>query len=249
MQNYRLDIAYDGSRYEGWQRQKRSENTIQGKLETVLTRMVGAPVEINGAGRTDAGVHAMGQVANVHLETTMEETEIAAYLNHYLPEDIGVQRVQRIDARFHARLSARGKQYRYRIETGYPKHIFERKYLWSYGEKLDVECMKQAASYLIGMHDFRSFCGNKNHKKSTVRTIRSIVFEERENELVITFTGDGFLQYMIRILVGTLVECGSGKRRPEDVLRVLAGLNREEAGFTAPACGLTLVSVFYGDEM
>lgn len=266
MQNYRLDLAYDGTRYEGWQRQKRTENTIQGKIEAVLSKMEGRAVEINGAGRTDAGVHARGQVANVHLATTRSADEICAYLNRYLPEDIGVNRVCAVDERFHARLSAVRKQYCYRIETGLPKHVFDRKYIWHYTEQslrrtkaaevceddgalaaaqLDVARMRAAADLLVGRHDFRSFCGNKNMKKSTVRCIERIDFAETKNELAITYTGDGFLQYMIRILTGTLLECGSGRRRPEEMEALLAACDREQAGFTAPACGLTLMQVWY----
>lgn len=245
MQNYRLELSYDGSRYEGWQRQKRTENTIQGKVEAVLSRMTGTKVEVDGAGRTDAGVHAEGQVASVKLDTVLSETEICRYLNHYLPEDIAVQRVSLADMRFHARLNAVSKWYRYRIETGLPKHVFDRKYIWLYGEKLDTEVMQKAAAVLTGTHDFRSFCGNKNMKKSTIRTIEEIRITETENEVILDYTGDGFLQYMVRILTGTLVECGSGKRKPEEMYSILNACSREAAGITAPACGLTMMGVKY----
>ena len=143
--NYRLDIEYDGSRYEGWQRQNRTTNTIQGKIEEVLSKMCETPIEIDGAGRTDAGVHAKGQVANVHLETEKSCEEICDYLNHYLPEDIAVQCVSEAEPRFHSRLLAKEKIYQYRILTGGHKNVFERKYVYPLQETLDIKAMKKAA--------------------------------------------------------------------------------------------------------
>ena len=151
--NYRLDIEYDGSRYEGWQRQNRTTNTIQGKIEEVLSKMCETPIEIDGAGRTDAGVHAKGQVANVHLETEKSCEEICDYLNHYLPEDIAVQCVSEAEPRFHSRLLAKEKIYQYRILTGGHKNVFERKYVYPLQETLDIKAMKKAAEKLYGGYD------------------------------------------------------------------------------------------------
>lgn len=243
--NYRLDIQYDGTRYEGWQRQKTSGNTIQGKIEEVLSRMLGTPVQIDGAGRTDAGVHAKGQVANVHMETEKSCEEICAYLNRYLPEDIGIQNVSQAQERFHSRLLAKKKIYQYRIAVGHHKNVFERKYQYPLHERLDVEAVKAAAKLLTGTHDFKSFCSNKKMKKSTVRTIFSIDVQALPGELRITYTGNGFLYNMVRILTGTLVEVGRGDRKPEEMTDILLACDRGAAGITAPAQGLTLLGVEY----
>ncbi|EJW94078.1 tRNA pseudouridine synthase A 2, partial [gut metagenome] len=166
--NIRMDIQYDGTRYGGWQKQKDTDNTIQGKLEAVLSKMCGEPVTVQGAGRTDAGVHAKGQVANARLETEKTCEEICEYLNRYLPEDIEIVQVMPVDERFHSRLNAREKVYQYRVVTGHHKNVFERKYQCPLHENLDVEAMKTAAKYLEGTHDFKSFCTNKKMKKSSV---------------------------------------------------------------------------------
>lgn len=242
--NYRLLIQYDGSRYDGWQRQKTTENTIQGKLEQVLGRMTGMPVEVKGASRTDAGVHARGQVANVHLPDGWKEREILDYLNQYLPEDIGVQEVQAVSERFHSRLNAGAKTYQYRISTDSTKNVFERKYIYPLNQPLDAERIKRAAWYLLGEHDFQSFCAKKM-KKSTVRRLDEIRVEQKKGELRITFRGSGFLYNMVRILTGTLIEVGLGEREPETMGELLARKERAYAGATAPARGLTLLEIQY----
>ena len=251
--NYRICLAYDGTRYDGWQRQGNTERTIQGRLERVLERMAGVPVEVCGSGRTDAGVHAEGQVANFHLEqkqasqgTFWEPEAICSYLNRYLPEDIAVLSCERAPERFHSRLSALRKTYRYQIETGPRRDVFARNYYYGLGQSLDEEAMRQAAAILTGTHDFRSFCGNRRMKKSTVRTIESISFCHPDaTRLHILVTGNGFLQQMVRILTGTLIETGLGKRRPEEMEAILAACDRQAAGFTAPAQGLFLAGVEY----
>ena len=243
--NYRLDIEYDGSRYEGWQRQKRTENTIQGKIEEVLSRMIGEEIEIDGAGRTDAGVHARGQVAHVHMDTEKTCQEICSYLNHYLPEDIEIRNVTQVDERFHSRLLAKEKTYQYRIGIGEHKNVFERKYLYPLHEELCGDRMREAAEKLEGTHDFKSFCTNKKMKKSTVRTIYEIKIEEYPGEITITFTGNGFLYNMVRILTGTLIEVGRGERDPKEMEAILLAKDRTRAGFTAPARGLTLLNIKY----
>lgn len=242
--NYRLLIQYDGSRYDGWQRQKTTGNTIQGKIEQVLGRMAGMPVEVKGASRTDAGVHARGQVANVHLPEKWTEEEILEYLNQYLPDDIGVQEVQAVSERFHSRLNAGAKTYQYRISTDSTKNVFERKYIYSLNQPLDTERMKKAARYLLGEHDFQSFCAKKM-KKSTVRRLDEIRLEQKNGELKITFRGSGFLYNMVRILTGTLIEVGLGQREPETMAELLARRERAYAGATAPARGLTLMEIQY----
>lgn len=243
--NYRMDIQYDGTRYGGWQKQKDTDNTIQGKIEDVLGRMCKNPVSIQGAGRTDAGVHARGQVANVFLDTDKTCEEICSYLNQYLPEDIEITRVTKVEERFHSRLNAKEKVYQYRVVTGVHKNVFERKYQCPLHENLDVDAMKKATGYLEGTHDFKSFCSNKKMKKSSVRTIFRIEIEDAGQEVKFTFTGNGFLYNMVRILTGTLIEVGRGDRRPEEMPRILEGCDRSLAGFTAPARGLTLLEVRY----
>ena len=242
--NYRLTISYDGTRYHGWE-SKKEVDTIEGKLEAVFARMTEQDVKIHGAGRTDAGVHAMGMVANGFLDTTLTPEEIKAYANHYLPDDIAVIAVEQVDERFHSRYAAKKKTYRYHIHMGEISDVFERKYEYQYEKTLDVERMKEAASYLIGTHDFTSFCGNKKMKKTAVRTIYEINFTKKGNDLWIDYRGNGFLQNMVRILTGTLIEVGDGRRAPEELPQILESKNRENAGYTAPACGLMLMEVHY----
>ena len=237
MKNYKMIITYDGTRYYGWEHQPTTDMTIQGKLESVLSAMTGTDVEVIGAGRTDAGVHAKGMVANVHMETKMKEDEICDYMNRYLPEDICVQEVRVASDRFHSRYNAQGKTYCYTCYVGDKKPVFNRKYVNIIEGKLDVEAMKRAADILTGEHDFASFCGNPKMKKSTVREIYSIDVSLK-----------GFLQYMVRILSGTLLEVGQGKRTPESMYELLEARNRSLAGATAPAKGLCLLKVDYSKE-
>lgn len=243
--NYKLTIQYDGSRYDGWQRQGNTDNTIQGKLEAVLSRLAGEPVELHGAGRTDAGVHAEGQVASVKLPGSRSAAEVMAYLNQYLPEDIAVIGAETVDDRFHARLSAVGKVYRYSLRVGDVPDVFRRKYQYRVEGPLNVAAMERAAALLCGTHDFRAFCANKRYKKSTVRTIHAIEIEQDGADLNLTYRGDGFLYNMVRILTGTLLEVGQGIRYPEEMPDILASLDRMKAGKTAPAQGLCLLKVEY----
>lgn len=243
--NVKLTIQYDGTRYDGWQRQGNTDNTLQGRLEGVLSRMVGKPVEIQGAGRTDAGVHAHGQVASVHLPEGYTPQEIQNYLNRYLPEDVAVVDVVEVGERFHARLSATGKEYRYHIRMGSVPDVFARKYQYRVEEPLDLDAMERAAGYLTGKHDFRSFCGNRRFKKSTVREVFHIGVEVCGSDLTLVYRGDGFLYNMVRILTGTLLEVGLGQRTPESMVDVLEARERTAAGKTAPAQGLVLQEVYY----
>ena len=243
--NYKLTIQYDGSRYDGWQKQGNTTNTIQGKLEGVLSRLVGGPVEVHGAGRTDAGVHALGQTASVKLPGNLPPEQVRDYLNSYLPEDIAVIKVEQAEDRFHARLSAKGKVYRYDIRLGTVGDVFRRKYQYRVAEQLDVTVMRAAAEILTGTHDFRAFCSNKKYKKSTVRTVSAVDIAVHDADMSITFQGNGFLYNMVRIMTGTLLEVGLGLRRVEEMEEILASQDRTRAGKTAPAQGLTLVQVEY----
>ena len=244
MRNLRLDICYDGTRNRGWQRLSGVDNTIQGKLETALSRILGEPIEISGSGRTDAGVHARGQVANFHCESDMPAGRILEELRSYQPEDIGIYSCKDCSPRFHARLNAKEKTYCYRIWNSENPCVFDRRYVAVMPEKLDVDAMKQAAEMLTGEHDFSAFCGNPKFKKTTVRYIRAIDIRRQGDEIQLSFTGNGFLHNMVRILVGTLIEVGRGERNPRSIPELFGG-KRSDAGFLAPAQGLCLMEVMY----
>ena len=246
MKNFRLTIQYDGRRYSGWQRQGNTDKTVQGKIEQILSRMTGHAVEINGAGRTDAGVHARAQAANVKLDTDKTAGEIMEHLNEYLPADIAVTACVEMPERFHARLNAKGKRYCYRLCDGGVPDVFTRGYVCAWENRLDENAMREAAAYLIGTHDFRAFSSvNKRFKKSTVRTITALEIERKGNEMWISVQGTGFLYNMVRILVGTLVEVGEGKRTPQFMPDILDSLDRQQAGITMPPHGLMLEEIFY----
>ena len=243
-QNYKLVIAYDGTRFFGWERQP-GKDTIQGKLEAVLGQLQGKPVNVIGAGRTDAGVHARAMTANVVLDVTETPEAIRDYLNRYLPDAIAVREVKEAGPRFHARYNALGKTYRYTCFDGDVKPVFDRKYVTILDYSPGVERMRQAAEYLVGEHDFASFCGNPRMKKSTVRLVDSITVERRKDRVIFTLHGTGFLQNMVRIIVGTLLEVGRGYWPPEQVQAILEAKDRRQAGPTAPPEGLCLMKVDY----
>jgi len=243
--NYKILLAYDGTRYQGWESHKAGDMTIQGKVVNVIEHLAGVPVEVIGCGRTDAGVHAKGMVANVKLEVDMAPQELKSYLNHYLPEDIAVLDVSVATERFHSRYNAVGKTYCYTCYIGDTKPVFDRKYVYALDEKPDVEKMRKAAELLVGTHDFASFCANKKKKKSTVRTVDKIEITVEGGYLKFTVHGDGFLHHMVRILVGTLLEVGWGKRDAGSMPALIASCERAQAGATAPAQGLCMISVDY----
>ncbi len=245
MRNIKLLLQYEGTKYLGWQKQLTGDNTIQGKLETLLTRMCGEPVELQASGRTDAGVHAAGQVANFHTNQEMSLEEMQTYINHYLPEDIAVLSVSEAAPRFHSRLNATGKCYCYRVINSSVPNVFWRRYALTVQERLDVDAMRRAADFLVGEHDFKAFTSAKKGKKSTVRRIDRIAIDRQEGMLTFTFEGNGFLHHMVRIIMGTLLEVGTGKRRPESIPEVLEAKSRDAAGYLAPAKGLMLMKVYY----
>ena len=245
MYTYRLTLSYDGSRYNGWQKQGNTKNTIQEKLETLLSRLTGEEVEVNGSGRTDAGVHAMGQVASFRTAAEQDCAALLRDIRRYLPEDIGAISLEPAEPRFHARLNATGKTYVYRIWIEECPNVFERKFLYTVTEPLDLAAMNRAAKHLIGTHDFMSFCANKRMKKSTVRTITALDIEKIGGELRFTVSGDGFLYNMVRILVGTLLEVGMGKRSADSIPTLLDAKDRSQAGYLVPPHGLRLEAVYY----
>ena len=244
MRNLRLDICYDGTKYKGFQRLPGGQPTIQGKLEQVLTRLLGETIEVSASGRTDAGTHALRQVINFRCSSEMPCEEILEGLYRYLPEDIGVYTCKNASERFHARLNAKTKTYRYRIWNSKQPCVFERKYVYIDTAPLDVQAMREAAKNYIGTHDFSAFCANKHMKKSTVRAIECVDVARIGNEIVFTVTGNGFLQHMVRIMAGTLLEVGKGVRKPDSISE-LFGADRAEAGPALPACGLCLMEVSY----
>lgn len=287
--NYKITVQYEGTRYKGWQKQPRIDNTVQGKLETLLSRLLDTDIEVFGAGRTDAGVHALGQVANFWVseerlnaftekfpslkaswsstaaraqamasagknETSgsrrsalvlSQDTMLLEALNHYLPDDIAIPKIVRASDRFHARYLTSSKWYQYRIRIAPYPDVVNRRFLWQYGEDLDTDAMVRASRALIGTHDFTSFCGLKM-KKSAVRTITKINISRPDADtIVLDYCGDGFLNHMVRLLTGELVEVGSGRAPESSIQTILEAQKKGAACHTAPASGLTLMEVNY----
>jgi len=244
MRNLKLTLAYDGTRFVGWQRQAEGES-IQGVLEDVLARFAGRPVTVHGAGRTDAGVHADGQVASVHVTFAHDVSTLLRALNAQLPLDVRVVAVEDVPADFHARFSAKSKTYRYQIRTSAIVSPFERYWVWHIPEPLALEAMNRGAAAFIGTHDFGAFRSVGSEIDTTVRTIFSSGWREDSGLLTYEVSGNGFLRHMVRAIVGTLVEVGRGWRPPADVVRLLQGGARADAGATAPPHGLFLARVDY----
>ena len=241
---YRLTVSYDGTRYRGWQRLPNTEMTVQGKIEAALTELVSQPIEISGSGRTDAGVHATGQVASFRAPERSPD-RILLGLRRLLPPDIGAEALDFASDRFHARLCATEKTYTYRIWNTDAPDVFERRYRLQFPAALDPDAMQRGAELLLGTHDFLAFCANKHFKKSSVRTLKRLELIKKGNELCIQMSADGFLYHMARILVGTLLEIGTGKRCAEEIPAIFESRVRENAGETAPAKGLCLTEVRY----
>lgn len=245
MRNIKLIIQYDGTRYKGWQRLGDSQMTIQGKIEDVLSKMTGEDIEIFGSGRTDAGVHALNQVANFKTNCKMTNNEILDYCYRYLPDDIVVKKVERASEKFHARYNVASKKYLYRIWNHKYHDPFMRKYIAHIPETLNLVNMRKAATCLVGEHDFSSFTTAKSKKKSRVRKVFAIDITKDDNIIEIMVEGSGFLHNMVRIIVGTLIEVGLGRMKPEEVSKILNKKDRGLAGPTAPAKGLLLYDVEY----
>lgn len=247
MYNYKIILQYEGTRYNGWQKQDNTGNTIQGVLESVLFNITGKIIEVTGSGRTDAGTHAFGQVANFKLTALWDTYELKNKLNELLPADIAVVACTIAEDRFHSRLNAVGKVYTYRLALG-KADVFSRRIVFQIDEKINIDEMKKAASMLVGEYDFRGFSSDKRKKKSTVRKIYDIDLVLKDNILEISYCGNGFLYNMVRILTGTLLEIGQGKRSINTISTVLQTKNRSLAGITMPSRGLTLERVFYKQE-
>ncbi len=245
MYNYKLTIQYDGSRYKGWQRLGGKENTIQDRIEKVLEQLLGNTVEITGCSRTDAGVHALAQIANFKTERALEAGRIKEYLNHYLPQDISITDVMAVSENFHSRYLAKDKTYLYRIWNREYSNPFLRKYSMHVQEKLNLVSMEKAAPYFVGKHDFTAFSNAKSKKKSMVREIYEITFIERDGLLEIRLRGDAFLYNMARWIVGTLIDIGLGRLKEDSVPAILAEKDRGRTGNLAEACGLYLEKISY----
>ncbi len=244
MRTYKLTIAYDGTGYQGWQRQTNTERTIQGILEKVISEASGYPVEVNGSGRTDAGVHALGQTASVVLPGAVPEDFFTDDINRILPQDIRIREARLVKNGFHARKSAVGKIYEYHIDTGQKPDVFQRRYCYHFPHELDLEKMRRTAENLKGTHDFAGYT-DKKEEKSTKRTIYDIIVSGQGSSVTIRYEGTGFLYHMVRILTGTLLEAGTYQRTVESASEVLETKDRGQAGFLAPARGLFLREVHY----
>lgn len=247
MKRVKLIVAYDGTNYCGWQKQPNG-NTIEAELNKALTDLFQTPIEVTGASRTDAGVHSLGNVAIFDVEARMPAEKISYALNQRLPEDIRVQDSCEVDSEFHPRYCDSEKTYQYKILNTKFQQPLRRKDTFFCYQKLDVTAMQKAAAYLVGEHDFKSFCSVNAQVKSTIRTIYSCYVEKNEDLITITVTGNGFLYNMVRIIAGTLIKVGTGDIRPEDMTDILYAKDREASGPTAPACGLTMVGIEYYDD-
>lgn len=242
----KLELEYDGGRYSGWQRQKNGRS-IQQMLEKAIGRVTGVESAVHGSGRTDAGVHAVGQVAHFDTDSDLEPERFASAMNFYLPDDIRVITSEEAPPEFHARYDAIGKTYTYTYRNHPQRSALHRGLCAHLPGEINLEAMRQGAEYLIGEHDFASFCANAEGK-NTVRRIDQIGIERQGPYVQIHITGSGFLHHMVRIIVGTLAEVGRGERPPEDVGRILEAQDRALAGPTAPAQGLLLKKVYYPEQ-
>jgi tRNA pseudouridine38-40 synthase len=244
MRTLKLTIAYDGTRFVGWQRQAEGES-IQGLLEDALAKFEGGPVTVHGAGRTDAGVHALAQTASAQVTCRHDVATLTRALNAHLPEDVRVTSVEEAAADFHARFSARSKTYRYRIRNTPLADPFDRAYVWHIPEPLDVAAMREAAAAIVGTHDFAALQSAGSDTRGTVRTVSRSELSDTAGLLTYEISGDGFLRHMVRTVIGTLVDIGRGWRPSSNMASLLRGASRGDAGPTAPPQGLFLVRVDY----
>ncbi len=242
-----LVVAYDGTNYHGWQIQNNGI-TIESELNRALSALLGEDIQVIGASRTDSGVHAMGNIAVFDTASRMPAEKVSYALNQRLPEDIRIMRSYEVAGDWHPRHCASRKTYEYRIYRGEFPMPLRRLYTHFSYHEYDVARMREAAAYLVGEHDFKSFCQTGAQTETTVRTVLKCEVEEQGAELVIRVCGNGFLYNMVRIIAGTLMEVGRGRKAPEDIPKILAALDREAAGPTAPARGLTLIKYEFLDE-
>lgn len=243
--NFRLIIEYDGTAYHGWQRQKR-DRSVQGEIENALATMTGQKITLIGSGRTDAGVHALGQVANFHCDTRLTPDTFQKGLNSLLDDDIVIRDCQEADEKFHARYDVKGKTYHYRILNRQIPTAIRRHYVWFIRRKLDTDAMRSAIPHLLGKHDFKAFEGTGSPRAHTVRCVSEAnLMQHDDGYLTFEIKADGFLRFMVRNILGTLVEVGVGKIPPDGLQEILLSKDRSQAGATAPPQGLFLMEVRY----
>lgn len=245
MRNIRMNLTFDGSRYSGWQRLGDDDNTIQGKLEELLSKMTDAKINVIGSSRTDKGVHAEAYVCNFFTDSIMTISEMEDYINRYLPNDIVAYNLDEVDDRFHSRYNAKSKLYRYTIDNNKYQDVFTRRYTSHIAETIDLKLMQEAASYLTGTYDYAAFTTMKSKKKSTIKTIIDIKITKENNYIYIDYEGDGFLHNMIRIITGTLIRVGKKELSPKDIISILEAKDRSIAGPMIEAKGLCLLQVRY----
>lgn len=240
---YLMTFSYDGTNYNGYQKQI-DKNTIQDNIEDNLSKILNTKTTIHSSGRTDAKVHAINAKAHFDTNKQIDINKLRKSLNKLINKDIYIKKIEQVDENFHSRFNVIKKEYLYKINIG-EYNVFDRNYIYQYNEKLDIKKMKKAAKLLIGTHNFKSFTKTEKIEKDYVRTIYSIKFKLKNNTLEISFIGNGFLRYMVRNLVGLLIEIGSNKKNIEDVKEILYAQNRDKAGITAPPEGLYLKTVKY----
>lgn len=245
MRNIKLTIEYDGTNYHGFQRQTDNLPTIQQVLEESLEKLLKHHVTVSGAGRTDAGVHARGQVVNFHTGSSIPTERFVYAVNGLLPEDIVASSVEEVDETFHAQFSAKGKVYKYHIYNNQVPSVFDRLYSYHVPQELDIAKMLEAAAFIVGRHDFTAFRAAASTARTSVRTIHRLEIVHIPPHIYLTVEGDGFLYNMVRIITGTLIYVGKGKLTPKDVQNFVESGNREEAGPTVPPQGLCLMEVKY----
>ena len=244
MRNIRLTIEYDGKDYNGWQKQPNKLN-IQGEIEKAIFNIMHEEVDLIGSGRTDAGVHSLGQVANFKTNSNFPIEKMPIALNSQLKNSIVIKKAEEVDERFHSRYNAKNKTYRYIINNSKTGTAIYRNLEYCYPFELDVEKMQEAAKYFEGEHDFKAFKSSGTSGKNSVRTIYKAEVKKDGERIIIELTGNGFLYNMVRIISGTLLDVGLGKIKPEEISKIIESKNRQNAGKTLPAHGLYLVCVEY----
>ncbi len=244
MRNIKLTIEYDGTSYGGWQKQK-NNRTIQQCIEEAIRLLTGEEVELIGSSRTDAGVHAKGMVANFITNSQIPADKFREAINTKLPDDIGIIKSEEVDKNFHSRYDSKGKTYCYTLVNRYEKVCIGRNYVYQVRDELNYNLMKEAAKYFLGKHDFKAFKTNGSSVKTSVRTISGLELELKDDVIKIFVSADGFLYNMVRIIVGTLIEVGKGKIKPEDIESIIKNGDRSKAGPCVPPNGLVLEKVFY----
>ena len=245
MRNIKITIEYDGTKYSGWQTQKNGQG-IQDLITNAIHQVTNKTIKLNGSGRTDAGVHAIGQSANFKTDCSIPVNKIPEAINKYLPKDIVIKEAKEVDNEFHARYSVKGKKYMYIVNNSKYRSALNNSHEYHFNKQLDYKSMKKAAEYFEGTHDFSGFMASGSSVKDTIRTIEKVQIKRREDDRIIfNFTGNGFLYNMVRIMVGTLLDVGIGKIKAEEIPNIIKSKDRTKAGKTVPAQGLYLVEVYY----